>query len=181
MGGWEVTHCFLCKKSKNVRFLLWNAFIKFAVIIIKSTIKQNSMEGGIGDYIYLAVILIAGISMILKKRKKNAEQVQKESLPDMRDIFPEAERPEQFETDFWGDPIPQEDRRNTPVVLDAVKITTSDILETNKQQYVSVKPREKTDFEDEEDLDQVLEISLEHPEDAKKAFIYAEIFNRKYS
>jgi hypothetical protein len=46
---------------------------------------------------------------------------------------------------------------------------------------VSVKSRETTDYEDEEDSEQALEISLEHPEDAKKAFIYAEIFNRKYS
>ena len=46
------------------------------------------MEGGIGDYIYLAVIVIASIGMILKKRKKQQEQVQEESFPDMSDIFP---------------------------------------------------------------------------------------------
>ncbi|HOG05270.1 MAG TPA: hypothetical protein PK978_03445 [Paludibacter sp.] len=139
------------------------------------------MEGGIGDYIYLAVIVIASIGMILKKRKKQQEQVQEESFPDMSDIFPEAEGAEQYETDFWGDPILQEDKPMVSVVSGAEKTTTFDILETKKQQYVSVKSRETTDFEDEEDSEQALEISLEHPEDAKKAFIYAEIFNRKYS
>lgn len=139
------------------------------------------MEGGIGDYIYLAVIVIASIGMILKKRKKQQEQVQEESFPDMSDIFPEAEGAEQYETDFWGDPILQEDKPMVSVVSGAEKTTTFDILETKKQQYVSVKSRETTDYEDEEDSEQALEISLEHPEDAKKAFIYAEIFNRKYS
>ena len=139
------------------------------------------MEGGIGDYIYLAVIVIASIGMILKKRKKQQEQVQEESFPDMSDIFPEAEGSEQYETDFWGDPILQEDKPMVSVVSGAEKTTTFDILETKKQQYVSVKSRETTDYEDEEDSGQALEISLEHPEDAKKAFIYAEIFNRKYS
>jgi hypothetical protein len=150
-------------------------------LLSQSIIKQNSMEGGIGDYIYLAVIVIASIGMILKKRKKQQEQVQEESFPDMSDIFPKAEGSEQYETDFWGDPILHEDKPKVSFASDAVKVTVSDMLEKNKPQYVSIRSREATDLEDEEDFDQTLEITLEHPEDAKKAFIHAEIFNRKYS
>lgn len=140
-----------------------------------STIKRNSMEGGIGDYIYLIVILIAGVSAILKKQKKKAEQLQKEkSLPDGRDVYTGTEDFMPFDTDFWGDPIPIKEK---PVV-NTVKDTAT--LKTNKPQYVPVKSPKKTVLKDESDTDQLLDISLEDADDAKKAFIYAEIFNRKY-
>ena len=116
------------------------------------------MEGGIGDYIYLIVILIAGVSAILKRQKKKAEQLQKEkSLPDGRDVYTETEDFTPFDTDFWGDPIPQEVQSQAPI---AVKTKKDTAVKTNKPQYVPVKSRSKTVLKDEDDSAQILDISL---------------------
>ena len=121
----------------------------------------------LGDYIYLIVLVIAAISAIAKK-KKRAEQEEFElpDLPELDELIPEY----------------TEVKPRAEVVYQPIRRVTfdSDVNKTTKSPK-NVKPQKTTvvkqlvEVEDTED-----DVRLDTVEDARRAFISAEIFNRKY-
>ena len=132
----------------------------------------------LGDYIYLIVILIAGISSILGKRKKKvAEEYDSlPELPDLEDVIPEFTvhtAPER--------PVYQEmKKRVNPVEIPSYD-TVSDftVLKAKKQVNQPRKHFVESEVMVSHDYSGV-ELELENSDDVKRAFIYSEIFNRKY-
>jgi hypothetical protein len=142
-----------------------------------------------GDYIYLIIIIIAGLSGLLKKRKDNQtkhtpveedengggfEDVLRELLPEREDLKPE--------------PIPAPVSVYEPIR--SAKVTGSEFVSyetTNdisslkaKKQVTSYSPKQTLEVESEKgDLDS-LNVMINDADDARQAFIYSEVFNRKY-
>ncbi|MDX9748272.1 MAG: hypothetical protein RBT57_07195 [Paludibacter sp.] len=143
----------------------------------------------LGDYIYLIAIVIAGLSSLLKKRRKPEEQSGRDEnhMPDLDDVLTEDD------DDF----LPRMDTapvttpaRNTEVYkplerkIDQTPLSYETVADYMKlRAKKSVKPSRSNPVYDEVnttvDLTD-LEIELESADDAKRAFVYSEIFNRKY-
>lgn len=128
----------------------------------------------LGDYIYLIVILIAGVSSLLGKRKKKREaEVETADFPDLEDIIPEISeyvRPER--------PVYQELKKKVTEIPTYDNVKDFAVMKTKKQ----VKPV-KTFIEsqvEEQQTSNAYEIELNNIDEARKAVIYSEIFNRKY-
>ena len=143
----------------------------------------------LGDYIYLIVIVIAALSSILKKKKKvqQSEQELPEAFPDfpdLDDVIPEPEVRRVPEPVFVAPATPVKSVTQAPVQKTAFdKIAsyenTNDMSKLRAK--MSVKPnREFVSMEVEKDDTPVFEIQLDSVEEAKRAFVYAEVFNRKY-
>ncbi|MCE5332345.1 MAG: hypothetical protein LLF95_09420 [Bacteroidales bacterium] len=134
----------------------------------------------IGDYIYLIIIIIAALSGILKKKKP------------VQSPAPDSE-PQDFE-EILRELIPQE-----PVIVpqqsfnaQTQKETASIISYENTDDISALKAKKQVSnlnhdmqsaekikiAEDENNINN--EIHLNSAEEAKRAFIYAEIFNKKY-
>ena len=131
----------------------------------------------IGDYIYLIVILIAGLSSILSKRKKKATEADYKlpELPDLEDIIPEYTVYTQPERPVYQQIKKQELKQSVP------KYNT---VGDRNSMKANQKGRSVSSFVGSEVLESddmsfnILELST--PDEVKKAFIYSEIFNRKY-
>lgn len=151
----------------------------------------------LGDYIYLIIIALAGLSSFFKKRKKEAEatQMPDDEEPDFREILGQP-KPEK---DWWEDetvyspaaPVVQEVQ--TPVYSqEKITLETSESYENTRDvqklrirktiQESGLKTNStKTVLETESDENPFLNnIRLNDVDDARRAFIYTEIFNRKY-
>ena len=131
----------------------------------------------LGDYIYLIVILIAGISSLLGKRKKK-KRIESEEVdfPDLEDVIPEFAEYTQPER-----PVYQEIRKKVEHKSIPSYETVKDIsIMKAKKQVRTVKQSPVLQLEEQEDSF-LSEIELEDVDDVKKAFIYAEILNRKYT
>lgn len=132
----------------------------------------------LGDYIYLIVILIAGISSILGKRKKKESEHQDSmpGLPDLEDILPEF-KPVAAPVR----PVYQEVKKKEKILEHPSFDTVDDVstLKAKKQVARPVKHFVENEMLVEDDLSGV-ELELDNPDDAKKAFIYSEVFNRRY-
>ena len=142
----------------------------------------------LGDYIYIVIIAIAALSSIFKKKKKKEKQPAPETGSDSSsDDFEELLR----------ELLPQ---KNTPPVVQPEAITekkakasntiisyenTTDFSQLKAKKHVNRQPTEnqireteKLTLERERSAENL--VTIQTPEDARKAFIYAEIFNRKY-
>jgi len=153
----------------------------------------------LGDYIYLIAIVIAAISSILKKKKKKAEEQQQEvggdMFPDLDDVIPDIPeyQPEKVK------PVYVEVIKEAPVISKPVNRsmdyqnvldnttgyeTVADVNKARARKMVNkmTKTEIKTipGFEAPEP-EQQSEYVLQNEDEAKRAIIYAEIFNRKYS
>lgn len=131
----------------------------------------------IGDYIYIIVILIAGLSSILSRRKKKAAEAEYElpELPDLEDIIPEYPVYTQPER-----PVYQQIKKQEPKQSNPKYNTFGDRsgMKTN-QKVRSVSSFVGSEVLESDDMSfNMLELST--PDEVKKAFIYSEIFNRKY-
>ncbi|OJX87663.1 MAG: hypothetical protein BGP01_03590 [Paludibacter sp. 47-17] len=149
-----------------------------------------------GDYIYLIAIVIAGLSSLLKKKKPAANR-QEPAMPDLDDVLPELEeeyiprrdattRPEpvyEEASDYWYPaqtvvpaPAVQQVER-VPVsyetVADFMKLRAKKTVQKKNQVSEEMKPVEVADSPE-------MQIELDSAEDVKRAFVYSEIFNRKY-
>jgi hypothetical protein len=143
-----------------------------------------------GDYIYLIAIAIAGLSSLFKK-KKTAESNQERNMPDLDDVLPDTEEEyyPRSEPDYREEPVTMwsEPVAATPVkpvaeqwapvsyetVADYMKLRAKKTVHTTHSAFESIQPVEtpkETGFD----------IELESVEDVKRAFVYSEIFNRKY-
>ena len=150
----------------------------------------------IGDYLYLAIIGIAALSGILKKKKKAStssplpEDVLGEyGQEDYEDIPLETFEPV-IETGTSGGLNQKIESIKNPKITHTEYLsyeTTVDSTQLRSKKQVSrlekSKAMQKEDEYEQEfkniDGDRLV-IELNTPRDAKLAFIYSEIFNRKY-
>ena len=152
----------------------------------------------LGDYLYLIVIAIAGLSGILKKKKKeNSTQTSppEEDLIEYEDTY--KEYPEEVLTPI-AEPTSNtelnkktEDNRNQKITRSEYSSyeTTVDASELKSHKKVSRLAKSKAmraeiENDDEyniyDDDETELNIQLNSSSDAKLAFIYSEILNKKY-
>ncbi len=141
----------------------------------------------LGDYIYLIVIVIAALSSIIgrKKKAKQREQELPEAFPDfpdLDDVIPEPEVRRAPRPVYVAPPPPPP--LKAPLQKSAFEKMTS-YENTNDMSKLrakmSIKPsKEFVTMEVESDDGPVFEIQLDNAEEAKRAFVYAEVFNRKY-
>lgn len=143
-----------------------------------------------GDYIYLIAIAIAGLSSLFKK-KKTAEGNQERNMPDLDDVLPDIEEEyyPRSEPDYREEPVTMwsEPVVTTPVkpvagqrapvsyetVTDYMKLRAKKTVQTTHSAFESIQPAEAS-------KEAAFDVELESVEDVKRAFVYSEIFNRKY-
>ena len=139
----------------------------------------------VGDYIYLVIIIIAALSSIFKKKKekslqlpvperktRNFEEILQEMLPMEEEppVLQSVSKP--IESTFEAQPILTYENTTDFSTLKAQKHVNREL--TNNQ------IRENKKIVDEELADEIIKIEFCNPDDARKAFIYSEIFNKKY-
>ena len=146
----------------------------------------------LGDYIYLIILAVAGLSGLLKKKKdptkSAAPSTTKRSWEDvLRELTPieEDDINEKYEEPVYTkvEPVKVVPAKVVPARImsyetidDSSKLrakrNTTTITSSNKMQpeqknlVLAIQPSN--------------EYSLNSPEEARRAFIYSEIFNRKY-
>jgi hypothetical protein len=152
-----------------------------------------------GDYIYLIAIVIAGLSSLLRKKKPAQQQGRAEDMPDLDDVIPDVDQSwnEPYETVYKPEPVSgtgtytsQESPGGRPFEFTTMKKTekapltyetVADFIKLKAQK--TVKPVSNL-VKNYEEAVVVVEpeifIEFENADDVKKAFIYSEIFNRKY-
>ncbi len=138
----------------------------------------------IGDYIYLIIIAIAGLSGLLKKKKEKPTPMPIEE--DSATVMEAA----------WEDFLPDNPVVRVPEPKDsffdwenkATKIATYENTDdpsklrakNSVEKYKSSMKQAPKKLVVEEQVYPELNIELSTIEDARNAFIYAEIFNKKY-
>lgn len=155
-------------------------------IVFSVKLRIKHMEE-IGDYLYLVVIIIAAVSSFLKKRKKAVQKANEE-----REFRPVVEEPEMDADDWWNTTIEPEPVKPEPIksVKDYFEIrdnlkgyeSTANVEEVKvKKQNISTVNFKETVAEAVVESDSnYLEINLNEVEEAKRAFVYSEVFARKY-
>lgn len=132
-----------------------------------------------GDYIYLIVIAIAALSSFLGKKKKPIPDAERSlpEMPDLDDVIPEY-------TEYTESPRPlyEELKINKKLADIPTYETVSDFTSMKAKMQVVHTDKHFVGSEltvsDDNDFN-ILELNT--PDDVKKAFIYSEIFNRKYT
>ena len=152
----------------------------------------------IGDYIYLIIIAIAGLSGILKKKKKDiATQTAppEEDLIEYEDSYEES--PQEVFTPIVDSHPNVEDNKNVEQSRNhklahteySSYTTTVNSSELRSHKKVSRLEKSKAAIQDAENYDEYdeykndeteLNIQLNSSFDAKLAFIYSEILNKRY-
>jgi len=135
------------------------------------------MEGG--DILYFVLMIILLLSGLLKKKKKAAQREEVQPMPtfsgkeinDYDDWF--SNNKEEIEEVVVEQPIRQEKFIKTYENTDDFSS-----LRAEKQVTTRMKEQEKTDLITNDNIN--LEIALNTVEEARSAFIYSEIFQRKY-
>ena len=138
----------------------------------------------IGDYIYLIIIAIAGLSGLLKKKKEKPtpmpieddpstvmEDVWEDFLPDNPVVRVPEPKESFFEWEIKEKKIATYENTDDPNTLRAknkVEKYKSSMKSTPKKIVV------------EENVSAEYDIEFKTVEDARTAFIYAEIFNKRY-
>lgn len=148
----------------------------------------------IGDYLYLAIIGIAALSGILKKKKQVETAA---SIPEDVEVDYENDDYEEFSEGHF-DPamnqIPNTgfndkiESSNNPKIKHTEYLsyeTTIDSSKLRSQKQISRLEKSSTlhsydDDNKEATSDESLSIEFNSPADARLAFIYSEIFNKKY-
>lgn len=145
----------------------------------------------LGDYLYLIVFAIAGLSSFLKKRKKT--QTADEEQEERPSVF---EQMTEEEEDWWNS-SKEQPTSQTIIVTEPVKVPpiyeTRDNLmgyeSTGKYEAIKVRKQnissvQKIDVQDDSEMDEddlnVMHLNLNDVDEAKRAFVYSEIFSRKY-
>ena len=146
----------------------------------------------IGDWLYVLVLIIAGISSIINSIHKKSRQASEQSRQTQpREIVTD----DTFDDDFWGEitnqlPVPE----SQPSRAVQPKLQTQPIFQpaTKQSKYRFDKTQEgqrsissiNTDCAFADNEEEHASITLEdlpsNTEEWRKAFIHNEIFNRKY-
>lgn len=146
----------------------------------------------IGDYVYLIVLVIAALSGILGKRKKaetnSAPAKPKRSWEDvLRDLTSiediEEETKEEVTEEKAGKPSMAWERKAEPAPeMSYETLADTSVLKATKQVAKNPSHLSTTlaEHKTATTTDNVGHFMFNSVEDARKAFIYSEIFNRKY-
>lgn len=143
----------------------------------------------IGDYLYLLIIAVAAISGLIKKKAKSAESHELPKQPRkkafdfdeiLRELIPEETKPV-----VPPKPVVYQPITKAATNEDLSYETASDPSALRAKKHISklandlneIKPIE---IQYSEPVYRGVNVSLETVEDARQAFIYSEIFNRKY-
>ena len=157
----------------------------------------------IGDWLYVVILIIAGISSIISSARKKAKQVstktqhtgQTQQSRQTQQVPPrEIVKGDIFDDDFWGDKTNQQLPKKKPVpsIQPQPKTRQSykglpkqgeyNFNSVNEGQSSITKNQANTTFADNEE--EYASITLEdlpsETEEWRKVFIHNEIFNRKY-
>lgn len=143
----------------------------------------------IGNYIYILLIAIAGLSSLLKSKKKQREVVIDDGDDDRsfgdewKDIFQDNEKnevPKQIPT-IEVKPVAQ------PVIKQNTKKQSYSSFENIGTDFTTLRAKRTIDIkrsvpfiEIEEDVDESYTFSLESTTDIRNAIIANEVFSRKY-
>ncbi|MBN2767153.1 MAG: hypothetical protein JXR27_12345 [Paludibacteraceae bacterium] len=131
-----------------------------------------------GDYIYLIVIAIAALSSLFKK-KKPAQAVPLPPDDELNDL--EEELRELFEEKTI---VPDPVSVPTPKMSAAPQRPTHKVFESmNDTMELRIKKSPRNKFlidEVPEEQVSTFDVELETVNQARRAFVYSEIFNRKY-
>jgi hypothetical protein len=133
-----------------------------------------------GNIIYLVAIVVFLLSSLLKRRKRPANQQQQQPEPIL-----EHTEVEDFDDWFMKD----EPQQVIPTPIQTVPMPAQTFVSEQKaDRKVSERPRQQPKFTEPVRLSdninnnsiETINIELNTPEDARRAFIYSEIFQRKY-
>ena len=135
----------------------------------------------LGDYIYLILILIVAVSSILGKKKKKASEVQSSmpDLPDLDDVLPEYTEYTEYSEQVRPVYQPSSTHNSTIDIPSYETVEDFSVMRAKKQVLHANKHFIGSELTVSEDNNFNI-IELDTVEDVKKAFIYAEIFRRKY-
>lgn len=138
----------------------------------------------LGDYIYIVIIAIAALSSIFKKKKEKqpAPETGSDSSSDdfeelLRELLPQKNTPPVVQ------PEAAIEKKSNNTVISYENTSDFGKLKAKKQvtkQTADIKTHEKEKPIATASLNAEDRVTIQTPEDAKRAFIYAEIFNRKY-
>ncbi len=126
----------------------------------------------LGNYVYIIVIVGVVIFNILKLLRKQEEST---PIPDLSENHPYSTTGE--EVDFWGNPIPvspKEQITHQPVIQPMQSRSKVEPVAKNKSKE---KPLNLLNEKQEE---HPVSVAFNNTDDARRAFISSEIWNRKY-
>lgn len=181
--GWEVIRCFLSIFFRNHLRKIYTIFAWY---------YTNVSMDDFGDYIYLILLVIASLGGLLKKSKR-AKDAQKQVTSSktweerMRDLEKSVQANDEISDDISEEEVVIEikEERNEPEIIINPKVKTEPAFVTYQADV-----QEKAVVHTESNTDDVVEPTVDtkdsnswtisNPEEARRAFVYAEIFNRKY-
>ncbi|NDP20683.1 MAG: hypothetical protein GZ091_06355 [Paludibacter sp.] len=138
-----------------------------------------------GDYIYLIILAVAGLSGLLKKKKTDSSSTAPSTTKrSWQDVLRELTPVEEETQEIYEEPITKVE----PVKVEPVTImsyeTTDDSSKLRAKRNASQITSSNKSYSDQKKvvlaIQPVNEYSINSPEEARRAFIYSEIFNRKY-
>ena len=138
----------------------------------------------IGDWLYVVIIIIAAISSIIGSfKKKVKENSQEQTTQTPREIF----KGDIFDDDYWGEAAVKT-VKTEPVVIPVTKQNVQQYKSKYKsldslihQEGVSALNHDDSHMEVEDEFMHITVEDLPSDTDSwRKAFIYSEVFNRKY-
>ena len=155
--------------------------------VFLSCTKRRYIMDSFGDYIYLIILVVAGLSGLFRKKKQPDNMnptpaAPKRSWEDvLRNLVP-VEEEQKVEPKYEKPILPKKKQSVPQPAMNYDKTEGSTGLRATKQvsQLVSHQRVLVDEIKDEEPKSFLQDIQLHSLEDAKRAFIYSEIFNRKY-
>ena len=136
-----------------------------------------------GDWIYIIVIIIAGVASLINATRKKARQIAEQNRP--REIITTTND----EDDFWGELVPQteqkpvikvEPKRQEKPAYVSLKDSRTPFLNIHQEGQPSIELNDTVTTDIVEDYEIITVDELPgNPDEWRKAFIYNEIFSRK--
>jgi hypothetical protein len=130
----------------------------------------------IGDYLYIVILAIIGLSSLFKKKSKEEVNIPK---TDESTVMPwdEIETIEPYDSTYK-----EEDHQQQAFNPKVSYETTNDYSQLkSKKTVTTILPSKETKKQIEQNETEPVSIQLNSEEDAKMAFLYSEIFTRKYA
>lgn len=170
---------FFCYLKKI--YLKYSIFQNYIVLLYQ--LKLEIFMDSLGDYIYLIILAVVGISSLLKKKKVKPDATAIPSIPEQD--WEDEMRERNFEEDIEIEEI-KPSRENQVIPMSGASYNLPDegtsSLRFNKKvsnTRTSKKPK-KDESETAKPGKAPQQIQLTNLQEAKNAFIYSEIFNKKY-
>ena len=139
------------------------------------------MEGG--DVLYIIIMIVVFLGSFLRKMKKATQKEQAQPMPtfsgkeadDFEDWFSNKNEIEEIE-------VPQKPLKEEIIVKTYENTEDVSTLRIQKNINAQIKNKKRNDsaIPDNSNINTDLNIKLSTAEDARRAFIYSEIFQRKY-